>query len=204
MFMFVRAIIIIVLAFLALPPWQQPTLAADKSTAALAPHPLASAATSSPQATMRSFTSNITKAVEAMDDGEPLDTILRMARLAFETFDFSQIPDQERLPRQVEAALLLKEILDRIDVLPDDQIPGDAKMANEEKPLTHWAIPYTSITIEKIKDEPAAGKFLFSAETVDRLQDYYERVKDLPYKSEATPGIYDAFVYGPGLIVPRS
>lgn len=55
-----------------------------------------------------------------------------------------------------------------------------------------------------MRDRPAAGKFLFNAETIDRLQTYYERVKDLSYRPGATPGIYNAFVYGPGLIVTRS
>jgi hypothetical protein len=49
------------------------------------------------------------------------------------------------------------------------QIPGDDKVTNEEKPLTRWTIPYTSITIEKVKDGPRASEFLITAETVDKL-----------------------------------
>jgi hypothetical protein len=42
-------------------------------------------------------------------------------------------------------------------------------VTNEEKPLTRWTIPYTSITIEKVKDGPRASEFLITAETVDKL-----------------------------------
>ena len=77
-------------------------------------------------------------------------------------------------------------------------------MTNEEKPLTRWTIPYTPITIEKVKDGRRASEFLITAETVDKLPGYYERAKDLPYKPGAKVGIYDTFIHGPGMIVPMS
>lgn len=70
-----------------------------------------------------------------------------------------------------------------------------------------WSPPLPqapSFAIEKIKEGPAAGTFCFTAETVDKLRDYYDRVKYLPYKPGTTGSVYDAFIYEPGLIVPKS
>jgi hypothetical protein len=112
------------LAFLVLSPWQRAALSADEPTAAMDPHPLASADTSIPRATLRGFNTNVAKALEAWGAGEPRDSILRSALRAFETFDFSQVPGQDGLPRQAEAAVVLKDILDRIDLPPDDSDSG--------------------------------------------------------------------------------
>lgn len=70
-----------------------------------------------------------------------------------------------------------------------------------------WSPPLPeapSFAIEKIKEGPAAGTFCFTAETVDKLKDYYDRVKYLPYKPGTTGSVYGAFIYEPGLIVPKS
>ena len=45
-----------------------------------------------------------------------------------------------------------------------------------------WRLPNTEIDIVLIENGPRAGEYLVSAETIDRLPEFYERVKDLPYK----------------------
>ena len=177
-----------------------PTAADAKNV--LEPHPLAPADTSSPRATLLSFNSNITKALDLWKAGEPRETVLRYARLAFDTFDFSQLPSEERLAREIETTLFLKEILDRIDVPPEEDIPGADAVA--EKGLERWTIPYTSINIAKMKEGPRAGEFLFTARTVDQLEEFFESAKALPYKPGALVGIRDEFLYSPGSIVPAS
>ena len=45
-----------------------------------------------------------------------------------------------------------------------------------------WRLPDTEIDFVLVENGPHAGEFLVSAETVDRLPEYYARVKDLPYR----------------------
>ena len=78
------------------------------------------------------------------------------------------------------------------------------RCADKEKALTHWTIPNTRITIAKIEEGPRAGVFLFTAETVDRLREFYDGAKALPYKPGASVGLYEDYAHSPGWIVPRS
>ncbi|UCD36301.1 MAG: mechanosensitive ion channel [Nitrospiraceae bacterium] len=108
------------------------------------------------------------------------------------TLDFSAISDKDSWSLQNEYVLLLKEILDRIELPPYNEIPGDDEVA---RGVTEWTIPNTRITIAQVKHGPRAGEFLFSAGTVERLFRSYRLVKDLPYKPTAsTPGIYEEYI----------
>ncbi|MGI9263753.1 MAG: hypothetical protein ACR2QU_02415, partial [Gammaproteobacteria bacterium] len=88
--------------------------------------------------------------------------------------------------------MLLKEILDRLELPPDDRIPGDAEVAAGD--VTRWTIPDTTIRIERIEDGPRAGEFLFSADSVQRLHRLYRHAKHLPYQSVVEVGIYEEWV----------
>lgn len=179
-------------------------LLAQNKDATFEAYPLRPADTSSPRDTMRSFNSNINEAVQAWHADEPREVIERAGERAHETFDFRQLPGSGGFAKRVETMLFLKEILDRIDLPPDSEIPGDEEVADKDKAITRWTIPNTSITIAKIEEGPRAGEFLFTADTVDRLQEFYERAKVLPYKPGALIGLYDDFAHSPGPIVPRS
>ena len=200
--MSVRIVLLLLIAFLVPLPWQA---AADSAPpAAVDEHPLAPADTSSPRATLFGFMVNVSNALQAWQRGEPRQTVESYAGLAYQAFDFSRLPPENQLARKIETALFLKEILDRIELPPADEIPGDNDMANKERAVTKWTIPNTSITIEKLRDGPRAGEFLFTAETVDRLEDLYQRAKQLPYKPGAMVGILDTFLHSPGIIVPHA
>ena len=67
---------------------------------------------------------SITAAMRAWRDGKPLPEVIGPGRRALETIDFSQLPERGRFAREIETALLLKEVLDRIKLPPKDQIPG--------------------------------------------------------------------------------
>ena len=56
----------------------------------------------------------------------------------------------------------------------------------------------------KLKSGPQAGEFLFTADTVSRLADYYAAAKHMPYKPGALVGIYEDYAHSSGLILPRS
>ncbi len=115
--------------------------------------------------------------------------------LAGRAIDFSELP-----PAMVEESarrltIQMKDVLDRIDLPPADAIPDAAAMAMA--PFKRWTIPGTEIRIAQVERGPRAGEYLFSPETVRRLPDFYERVKDLPYKPGATVGWYESVAYAP-------
>jgi MscS family membrane protein len=168
------------------------------------PYPLRPADTSSPRDTLRSFNENINLAIQAWHAGEPRKAVVASARRGLETLALSQLPERGLFADKIEIFLLLKEILDRIVLPPQEEIPGKEEVADDERRLSRWTIPNTNITIAKIEKGPRAGEFLFTAETVRRLKESYERVKNLPYKPGAAVGTYEDFSHSPGGIVPRS
>ena len=56
-----------------------------------------------------------------------------------------------------------------------------------------WRLPNTEIDFVLIEDGPRAGNYLISAETVDRLPEFYERVKHLPYKPGPAKELNDTY-----------
>ena len=181
-----------------------PLVVAEGRGHAVDPHPLRPADTSSPRDTLRTFHTSIEEALRAFQAGAPSEQITRAGQRARETLDFSQLPERGRRAKEVKTALFLKEILDRIELPPDQEIPGDEEVADKEKPLAHWRIPNTRITISQVKEGPRAGEFLFDARTVDRLEEYYESARHLPYKPGALVGLYEAYAHRPGRMVPQS
>jgi len=116
---------------------------------------------------------------------------------AVETLDFSATANADSLSTRIERVLLLKELLDRLPLPPPGEIPGEREVA--ARGITEWTIPDTRITIARINDGPEKGQFLFSAATVEQLDAFYRRAKDLPYKPTATtPGIYETFIAAGG------
>jgi MscS family membrane protein len=87
---------------------------------------------------------------------------------------------------------MLKEVLDRTEVPPDNEIADDTEVSDGS--VTRWTIPDTRITIARIEDGPRAGEFLFSSDTVQRLHRLYRHVKHLPYKPGAPIGLYEEWV----------
>jgi len=94
----------------------------------------------------------------------------------------SEVPPAARLKTSRSAASALYETLSRIQLPPFNEIPDAAQLskfsgANAER----WVIPDTEIVIERVKSGPRSGAFLFSAGTVARSEEFYERVRGLPY-----------------------
>lgn len=44
-----------------------------------------------------------------------------------------------------------------------------------------WVIPNTEITLVRVAEGPRAGQFVFSADTVARAEEFYKKVRELPY-----------------------
>ena len=108
-----------------------------------------------------------------------------------------------------EATLKLKEILDRIELPPFDQVPNVEAIALEleEKKyprFLRWQIPNTNIEISRVEVGARTGDFLFTPQTIESLDDFYDKVKHLPYKSDVftTPDFLKFYHSTPGKLLP--
>ena len=168
--------------------------------ASQAVHPLAPLDTSSPRATLNTFLEEMNKAVAAYKTGHR-DQAFDFVNSAVRCLNLDTEPPAIRPVLGLYTALYLKETLDRIDFPPLEEIP-DAK-ASETDRLTSWTLPYTEITIEAVKRGNTQRRFLFSSETVKGSEEFYNKVKSLPYKPGAEGALYEQLSSSAGPIVPK-
>ncbi|MCF8017601.1 MAG: hypothetical protein K9L65_18275, partial [Chromatiaceae bacterium] len=186
-----------------LPLAGQPLLAeefGDRLPAAIEPaiNPLRPPDTSSPRATIASLILNLDRVYLIGKDPERSgrETIQPLRR-AVRTLDLSEVPRAFTEGVGVEVALLLKEVIDRVGLPPYASIPDAEQVERED--LTQWRIPNTEILLQQVQEGPRAGAWLFSVDTVDRAEDFFASVEDLPYLQQgSTPGIYRAYTLTPG------
>ena len=181
--------------------------------ASLVKNPLTPPDTSSPQATMRSFWENTSKyklfmevidqyledpgllpSLSVQQQAKDLKIFLNRAE---DCLNLSEIPLRLKRDTGIEAIIMLKEVLDRIEIPPYAEIPDFEAVASDEE-LTRWRLPRTRIEIVKVESGSRVGEFLFSPETVARREEFYQNVKKLPYKSGATERFYELYVSSPG------
>ncbi len=117
--------------------------------------------------------------------------VFARARNLVKYLDVSQISPVVRNAVATERAIQLKEILDRIEVPPFAEIPDKDAMARSNAKV--WTLPDTEIEIVAVPDNRGEMRYLFSAETVDRLPEFYERAKALPYKPGSGKELSDAY-----------
>ena len=156
--------------------------------------------TSSPRDTLRSFLYYFDASVTAWRAGDETAR-RRSASLAGASFDLSDDPPRGWYIRTFERMVMFKEILDRIELPPYEQIPGKEQVAEED--ISHWTIPHTLIDIVKIEAGPHAGQYLISKETVANMRRYFELVRDLPYRPTAEVGLYEELRVSPGPLIPK-
>ncbi len=158
------------------------------------PFPLRPANTSSPRDTLRTFVDELDFALGAEQQSR-LEFKTRRAFVAYaraaNTLDFTTTPNNGSPSVRVERVLALKEVLDRLELPPENTIP-DARMV-EDRGVKRWSIPDSKITIQLVEEGPNAGEFLFSADTVQRIIRYYGYVKELPVREGTVPGIYEDY-----------
>jgi MscS family membrane protein len=109
--------------------------------------------------------------------------------------DLSEIPPSMAHESARRLAIELKEVLDRIDLPPIESIPDAQTITKLE--FKRWTLPNSEIRIHRVEKGPRTGEYLFSPETLDRLPEFYARVKDLPYKPGSTVGWYNFSRYSP-------
>ena|GEM_PF-1444578 len=170
-----------------------------------------SAQTSSPRATLFSFISTLNRAYR-IGRGDNPERSAKLVVDAVRHLDLSEMPERSRDYLATEAALYLKEVLDRIDLPAREEVPGRIQATGQSretgiieggdsaalKPITIWQLPGSNIRIHRVKEGSRQGEYLFAPSTVRRAAGWYERAKVLPYKAGATPGIFEAYALTPG------
>lgn len=202
------------LRFRRLPPWF--VLCLMQSLAGLAwadsANPLQPIDTSSPRATLQGFVSTMNEAYEmgygrvqtylkspqlflSAEDFRLLKQSIMQLGTAERAIDFSALPAATASESTRRLTMQLKEVLDHIELPPWEAIPDAAMMKQAE--FKHWIIPGTEIRLMRIESGPRAGEYLFSAETVNRLPEFLEKVQGLPYQPNASLGLYLFSNYSP-------
>ncbi len=193
--------------------------------------------TSSPRATLDGFLDSVNRAHRltlqvdtALRSSPPMMNLeearaeeqyaVNLLRRAAGALDLSRVPPTFHRDVAAETVLLLKEVLDRAILPPIAAVPGASRVAAAREsgggqPF-RWVFPNTQIEIVEISEGERAGQFLFSAATVRRASEFYERLKDLPYRSDdligtlaleytsprTSKGFYDYYISTPGNLVP--
>jgi len=127
----------------------------------------------------------------------------RFRELAYNGLALSQVLDLSDLPADerskefaIRRVMMLKEILDRIELPPVESIP-DARMMKDSG-ATSWEIPGTNLYLELDTESPGSGRYRLSKESVNQLPETYERIEAVPYQPGATPYVYPSYKYGFG------
>ena len=168
--------------------------------------PPGAADTSSPRDTLRSFINacnriyGIVRQEKYLDRENPIHSGL--ANQIHDCLDSSKLPAFAREQWAGEAAVCLKEILDRVDLPPWEEIPDTEQIeaAGGYEKLTRWRVPGTRITIDRIEEGPQKHEYLFSDGTVGRAVDYYNNMKMHSYRTsgpETSQGIHEWFLGAP-------
>jgi MscS family membrane protein len=172
-------------------------IASSTAASAAEVNPLRPIDTSNPRATLEGFSGTMAEIYRDMkgllqeynasqrlyltpDQRRRQIEALSAAEKAIRVLDLTNIPPILRDTVAPERALQLKEVLDRIDLPSNDSIPDQAAMARVS--TKRWRLPGTEIDIALVENGPRSGEYLVTADTVDRLPEFYDRVRKLPYK----------------------
>ena len=152
-----------------------------------------------PRATLRSFIDACNELYDLAENektAEDFNTrVLPAAQRIRDCLDLNALPGELRDTVGLESSVYLKEVLDRIELPEDDEIP-DAT-AGEAEPVSRWRIPGTRLTIARVQSGPHEGAYLFSPETVRQAAKFYSAAKQLPYRNEGprvSAGFQDRYV----------
>lgn len=141
-------------------------------------HPLEPPDRSSPRATIATFLDSIDEAWDLYQAGDPsFEEPFLDAR---ECLDLSKIPPLVFDEASAEIALLLKEVLDRVELPLPAEMPDAVAVA--ETGLSRWTIPHTEITLAMVSEGERQGEWLFSTRAVANAERYFHRVRHLPYQ----------------------
>ncbi len=176
--------------------------AAGRSQETAPLHPLAPSDTSSPAATVASLIDACNRLHSLINDEnfsvQQIDELLPTTARILDCLDLSELPNDLRTTAGIESALFLKEVLDRIELPAEDEIPGSDDLELQDgQPLLRWQIPNTRIAIARMELGPDRDAYLFTPGTVRRAAQDYRMVKALPYRTvggAVSPALHDQYV----------
>ena len=155
-------------------------------------HPLKPPDRSSPRATLTTFLDSIDTAWTLYTAKDP--SVRDVFARARGCLDLSDVPPLVGPEVSAQSALVLKEVLDRIELPPMADIPDAAEVATLG--LKRWTIPHTEITLVQKAGDDRPGEWLFSKEAVARATEFYEKVRSLPYRPGRLGGHIEALRSG--------
>ncbi len=174
-------------------------------------HPLKPPDRSTPHAALKTFLD----AGDALGEFLARDYLPSPSRLKFHRLialgdtvlgglDLSDLPPAARQKEGRATAMYLYDTLNRIQLPPFEEIPGaDQATAPLATNVTQWVIPHTEITLERLPSGPHQGEFRFSADTVARADDFYERVRgSAPIRSVPLENLREIVAEGSGWLIP--
>lgn len=177
--------------------------AAAAEGADLEKHPLDPPDISSPEGTLNTFLAEGSAAIEAYNRGDKATMDTRVARL-LQTLNVDLPSSDAELRASIESALLLMEILIRVDIPPPKQIPGPD--LDPQNMPAYWTLPHTELRLVRIDSTIGApSAYRFSAETIERLPEFYQRALALPVKKRFArfDGIKERYRLRPGFSAPE-
>ena len=133
--------------------------------------------TDHPQDTLRTFMTAMDTFREAKAKGDLKTAEVAMDQ-AVQTLDTSRLPEVLGLDAAREAAVLLKEVIDRVIVIDYTLVPpGDGSL----EVISPWRLKSTEIMIHRVQEGDRKGEFLFHPRTIARVKSFYEILKKRPY-----------------------
>ncbi len=130
--------------------------------------------------------------------------LIALSETPLQSLDLSELAPAARPKTGRAAAVALYEVLSRIPLPPVDEIP-DASQVKQSAGggPTRWVIPNTEIALVRTPSGTRSDEFLFSADTVARAGEFYQRVRELPYRRPLPlQGVHDVFATGGAWMIP--
>ncbi len=142
---------------------------------------LAPIQTETPRETMRTFLRAMNDYVQGVKSDDP--KLRNRMKDAVQCLNLTDISPLLRDEKGEESAVLLKEVIDRVIYVDYSKIPD-----TQDDPA--WRLKGTSIRISQVQEGERKGEYLFSADTVANIKNYYEIVKDQDYISGGKGALY--------------
>jgi MscS family membrane protein len=165
--------------------------------------PLAPPDTASPAATVATLLNGVEAAYATRATGRAdAARVEELLQRAIEALDLTAVPPEFRRVQGVESALLLYEILSRLDLPPEGSVPDVTTVADGK--LTRWTIPDTPISLVQATQGTQAGEFLFEPRVTADARTWYERVRHLPkHPGRIQADMFQLYRLGTGPLLGR-
>ncbi len=166
------------------------------------------AETKSPRATLESFLFLTQSYYDLIrEDGFTSENIEELENIELQImklFDLREVPPRFQETTSMEAAVYLREALERVPLPPIETVPDERGMAEmiEKGIAPFYRIPGTLIEIERISDGSYAGHYQFTDDTLDNAELIYDQSEEYPPRRVEMEGFYEAYFLTPGPLIP--